>query len=91
MVKRTTTIVAVMVVSGLLALGYGHFVYPVNPLIVWALLFFCWLCYRLHLRARRTFAPRRRFLDRHPELNFAVSSDERPDVAGSVPSDASVR
>jgi hypothetical protein len=58
MIKRASLTIFVMVGAMLLAIGYGRFVYPTDPLIVWCLLLFCWLCYRLHRRALATFGPR---------------------------------
>ena len=40
------------------ATGLGLYVFPERPWIGWALLFFCWACYRLKMRAERLFRPR---------------------------------
>ena len=40
------------------AVGLGLYVFPERPWIGWALLFFCWACYRLKMRADRLFRPR---------------------------------
>ncbi len=37
------------------AVGLGLFVFPERPYLAWGLLFFCWACYRLRLRALRLF------------------------------------
>ena len=33
----------------------GLYVYPAQAAVVWGLLFLCWICYRLKLRARNIF------------------------------------
>lgn len=58
MFKKFSLTLSVMLCAAILAVGYGRFVYPVNPLIVWCLLFVCWLCYRLRRRAIATFGSR---------------------------------
>jgi hypothetical protein len=39
----------------LAAIGFGHYVYPERPVLVWSLLFVCWACYRLRMRAVALF------------------------------------
>ena len=58
LLKRTGSTIAVLIIAALVAWGYSRYVYPAQPLAVWGLLFFCWLCYRLRRRAIETFAPR---------------------------------
>jgi hypothetical protein len=41
------------------AVGMGFYVYPQRPWLVWALLLFCWLCYRLKRRAEALYGARR--------------------------------
>ena len=43
----------------LAAVGMGFYVYPQRPWLVWVLLLFCWLCYRLKRRAEIEFGARR--------------------------------
>lgn len=35
--------------------GLGLYVFPERPSLAWGLLFLCWACYRLRLRALRLF------------------------------------
>jgi len=37
------------------AVGLGLYVFPQRPYLAWCLLFLCWACYRLRLRALRLF------------------------------------
>lgn len=43
----------------LAAIGMGIYVYPQRPWLVWVLLLFCWLCYRLKRRAEAMYGARR--------------------------------
>jgi hypothetical protein len=43
----------------LVALALGLYVFPAQPWLAWGLLFLCWACFRLSLRAQRIFGPRR--------------------------------
>jgi|GEM_PF-2692486 hypothetical protein len=52
------------------AVGLGLYVFPEQPWIGWALLFFCWGCYRLKMRADRLFGERRA---RAQVENFPIS------------------
>ena len=47
--------VALLALLFLAAAGMGLYVYPTRPALVWALLLFCWGCYRLSRRARTLF------------------------------------
>lgn len=37
------------------AVGLGLYVFPERPYLAWGLLFLCWACFRLRLRAVRLF------------------------------------
>lgn len=41
-----------------IATGIGLYVYQSHPYLVWGLLFLCWLCFRLKLRADTLFRQR---------------------------------
>ena len=47
------------------AVGLGIYVYPVSPTLVWCLLFLCWACYRLRMRAVALFGARPNKNDAH--------------------------
>ncbi len=42
------------------AVGIGLYVYHTHPYVVWGLLFLCWACFRLKLRADTLFGERAR-------------------------------
>jgi hypothetical protein len=58
--RKVLTIAFWLIAASPIALGIGIYVYPANPWIAWGLLFLCWVCYRLHLRAQALFGPRQR-------------------------------
>ena len=49
-------VVVFFAVAAVVACGMGLVVYPAYPALVWALLFVCWACYRLKMRAVAQFA-----------------------------------
>ena len=51
MMKKVLSFAALLLAAGVIAGGFGMYVYPARPTVVWTLLFVCWACYRLHLRA----------------------------------------
>jgi hypothetical protein len=54
------------------AIGMGIYVYPQRPWLVWTLLFFCWLCYRLKMRAHALYSQRSQRLARLAENEEAA-------------------
>lgn len=56
--RKVMTIASGLVAASLIVWAIWAYVYPSNPWIVWGLLFLCWVCYRLHLRAQALFGPR---------------------------------
>ena len=56
MTKGWTSAALFFAAAGIAALGLGLFVYPVYPALVWTLLFLCWACYRLRMRAVAQFS-----------------------------------
>jgi|GEM_PF-4629311 hypothetical protein len=53
--RKVATNGLMLLLAGAIAAGIAWYVYPVNPTLVWILLFLCWGCYRLHLRAKSLF------------------------------------
>ena len=49
-------VVLFFVAAAVIACGLGLMVYPAYPALVWVLLFVCWACYRLKMRAAAQFA-----------------------------------
>ena len=50
------------------AIGLGLYVFPTNQYIAWGLLFLCWLCFRLSLRAKALFDKRSRVTETVNEI-----------------------
>lgn len=42
----------------IVSVGIGLYVYDTHPYLVWGLLFLCWLCFRLKMRADSLFRKR---------------------------------
>ena len=53
--RRVLFVLLGLVAATVVAVGLGVYVYPVSPTLVWCLLFLCWVCYRLRMRAVALF------------------------------------
>jgi hypothetical protein len=53
--RRVLFVLFGLVAAAVVAVGLGVYVYPVSPTLVWCLLFLCWACYRLRMRAVALF------------------------------------
>jgi hypothetical protein len=58
-----------IVFCGVAALLYALYIYPTHPYLVFGLLFLCWGCYRLMLRAEKLFG--------NKEKEISVSNSEK--------------
>jgi hypothetical protein len=56
--RRVFFVLLGLIVAAIAAIGLGIYVYPVSPTLVWCLLFLCWACYRLRMRAVALFSDR---------------------------------
>jgi hypothetical protein len=75
----TVSLVALAVVA---AVGLGLYVYPDKPYVVWTMLFLCWACYRLRMRAEALFnkqqRPQRAPVKLHERANDYSSESADP-------------
>jgi hypothetical protein len=53
--RRVFFVLAGLIAATVAAVGLGIYVYPAQPTLVWCLLFLCWACYRLRMRALALF------------------------------------
>lgn len=74
MTKRLGSGVLFLAIAALVSVGMGMYVYPAHPALVWTLLFVCWACYRLRLRAVAQFG----------SLTRTIRPDAADDEAESV-------
>jgi len=58
--RRVLFVLIGLVAAAVVAVGLGVYVYPVSPTLVWCLLFLCWACYRLRMRAVALFGSKTR-------------------------------
>lgn len=73
MARRLFSSLIWVVLAGMVAIGYGAYVYHSAPVVVWGLLFFCWTCYRLRMRAIALFSERKT----RPLMSEPEASSER--------------
>jgi hypothetical protein len=59
----------------IVAAGIGFYVFPTHAYLVWGLLFLCWACFRLKLRADSLFGRRRAVLSSGQNGSEARSND----------------
>ncbi len=76
---RSLLVTLMFAVIAAVALGYGIYVYPQYPALVWVMLFVCWACYRLGLRAHEIGVNReQRRVSRLKDIESATTPENAP-------------
>lgn len=83
MTKKWGSGVVFLAAAALAAVGMGMYVYPACPALVWMLLFVCWACYRLRLRAVAQFGSAAA-LHRIADASALEGDEAEADPAGAV-------